>query len=325
MQYHCTVETLRDTLDKYGFAVIPRVIDSTACSELASGLWDFLEHISREWSTPIRRGDASTWKGFYDLCPSHSMLMQHFGIGHSQAAWDVRQHPAIVGVFASLWKCAKTELLASFDGASLGLPPEQTGRGWHRGSHWFHTDQSFRRNEAECVQSWVTAHDVDEGDATLVVLEGSHLLHGEFARRFFPQGDAPGADWFQLKTEEQLAFYRTRCPEVRVACPAGSLVLWDSRTIHQGGNPLKGRKTPRERAVVYLCYQPRTWLTGKARDKAVAKKRAVFEAQRLTKHGPLKSSLFQKLPRHYGRGVPPITPIAKPKLTELGRALAGLE
>ena len=54
--------------------------------------------------------------------------------------------------------------------------PEETNRGWHR-STWYHTDQSYLRPDFECVQDWVTAYDVDEGDATLAFMEKSNIYH----------------------------------------------------------------------------------------------------------------------------------------------------
>ena len=108
----------------------------------------------------------------FKLFPKHSFLQQHFGVGHSQVVWDIRQNEKIAQLFADFWNVKKEELLVSFDGFSMGVPHEVTNRGYYRGRTWYHTDQSFTRNDFECVQSWVTGHDVNEGDATLI-FEGS--------------------------------------------------------------------------------------------------------------------------------------------------------
>jgi hypothetical protein len=90
-----------------------------------------------------------------------------------------------VDVFAALWGCSAHDLLVSFDAASFHFPPEVPGVGWEDPvSHDLHTDQSFTRNDFECIQAWVTANHVDTGDATLALLEGSHLYHGDFAAHF---------------------------------------------------------------------------------------------------------------------------------------------
>ena len=59
--------------------------------------------------------------------------------------------------------------------------------------------------------------------------------------------------------EDEKRFYieEKSCLHNRIKCPKGSLVLWDSRTIHCGSEALKTRTTPNFRNVVYVCYEPR--------------------------------------------------------------------
>ncbi len=45
-----------------------------------SKTWDYFEHISSIWETPIKRDKSETWKGIYSLYPMHSMLFQHWKI-----------------------------------------------------------------------------------------------------------------------------------------------------------------------------------------------------------------------------------------------------
>ena len=70
-------------------------------------------------------------------------------------------------------------------------------------------------------------------------------------------------DWFKLETEEQSNFYRVEkgCELHYIKCPAGSLVLWDSRTIHCGKEPDSNRTKSNYRCCVYLCYTPRSMAT----------------------------------------------------------------
>jgi hypothetical protein len=85
-KYVCTKETLKDTIKKYGVAIIPNVLNNEECNNIVSGIWDFLEHITQNWQTPIKRNDKNTWREFYKLFPLHSMLLQHWNIGHSQVS-----------------------------------------------------------------------------------------------------------------------------------------------------------------------------------------------------------------------------------------------
>ncbi len=314
-KYNCTPDTLKSTLETYGVAVIPSVLDEYECESMYQGFWNYFTHISRDWDKPIKRNDTTTWKEMYRLIPQHGMLLQHFEIGHAQHIWNIRQNPNVVEPFAKLWKCDKRDLLVSFDGAGFGMAPELTGRGWFRKS-WFHTDQSFTRNDFECVQSWVTALDVKQGDASLAFYEGSHKYHKEFAS-VFKKNDK--RDWCKLNDEEEQFFVEKGCAIKRISCPKGSMVFWDSRTLHHGSEPLKGRTGLRNRAVAYVCYQPRKHATKKQIDK----KQKAFANRRTCSHWPTKTKLFGKHPQTYGKPLPPVRPLSEPTLSDLGRRLAG--
>ena len=48
-RYACTKESLKETLEKYGVAIIPRVLNDEECEKMVSGMWDFFEHITQNW------------------------------------------------------------------------------------------------------------------------------------------------------------------------------------------------------------------------------------------------------------------------------------
>tara|TARA_B100000795_G_C22795219_1_gene439005 strand:+ start:1844 stop:2833 length:990 start_codon:yes stop_codon:yes gene_type:complete len=321
-KYTCTKENLKKTLEKFGVAIIPSVLTDEECEEMVSGMWDFFEHITQNWAgkktdkKPINRNDKSTWSNFYKLYPMHSMLIQHWGAGHAQVSWDLRQKEKIAEIFSYFWECDKEELLVSFDGLSFNFPPEVINRGYFRGNTWYHADQSFTRTKFECVQSWVTGLDVEEGDATLTVYEGSHKFQEEFAEKF---GVTDKSDWYKLNEYEEVFYITKGCKRVNIMCPKGSLVFWDSRTIHCGTEARKNRENKKFRAVVYLCYQPREKIT----PALLRKKIKAFETLRTTNHWSTKPKLFAKNPRTYGNPLPEITAIVPPVLTELGQKLAG--
>lgn len=316
-KYYCTPETLKQTLSEYGVAVIPNVLDEEECNSMVSKLWDFFEHISQGWKTPINRNNIATYRGIHDLFPSHGMLFQFFGIGHAQASWDMRQNPKIIDIFAKFWGCAQEELLVSFDGLSFGLPPEFTNRGYAH-NNWLHTDQSYTRPEFECVQSWVTGFDVSEGDATLGFFEGSHKFHKDFSENMKVQNRKE--NWFMVKEPAYVQYYMERCgQEKRIVCSKGSMVFWDSRTVHCGLGPIRGRPAVNMRAVVYLCYLPRSTCP----PKELKKKQEAFNALRTTNHWANQGKKFAKTPRTYGNPIPEITAAPPPTVSELGLKLAG--
>jgi hypothetical protein len=317
-KYVCDEHTVVTMLENYGVAIIPTILDPRECEEMVNGMWEFLEHITSEMDVPIKRNIEKSWATFYDLFVLHSMLMQHWQVGHAQFVWNLRQNRKIVDVFARIWNVKPEDLLVSFDGAAFHIPPEITKRGYFRGNEWLHCDQSFTDSNFRCVQSWVTGLDVRPGDATLTFLEGSNKLHGEFARVF--QID-DRADWYKLDTPQMKWFNERGCRQMNIVCPAGSLVLWDSRTIHSGKEALKVRENPNFRCVTYLCYTPRSLITEANRKKKV---KALNEL-RLTSHWPHKVKLFPVQPRTYGKEVPRLKSIKRPILNELGLRLAGCE
>lgn len=314
--YVCNKETLKTTLDKFGVAIIPNVLTDEECDEMVSSMWDFFEHLTQDWEKPLNRNDETTWREFYKLFPNHSMLIQHWGVGHAQVSWDLRQKEKIVNIFAHFWNCNKEDLLVSFDGLSFNFPPEITKKGYFRGNTWYHADQSFTRTQFECVQSWVTGLDVEKDDATLTVYEGSHKFQKEFADKFKVTNRK---DWYKLNNEEELFYIQKGCKRVNIMCPKGSLVFWDSRTIHCGTEARKGRKNKKFRSIVYLCYQPREKIT----PALLRKKVKAFNDLRTTSHWPAKPTLFGKNPRTYGADLPVVTLNSRPNLTELGKKLAG--
>lgn len=309
------MEDLLGALNRDGFAIREGVLTDSECAKMVSGMWEHMEYVTKG---RMSRDDTATWKSELQntLFLMHGMLAQHHNWGHAQPVWDIRGNTKVQELYTFLYGGA--ELTTSFDGVSFGLAPEITGIGWHR-KNWLHTDKGWgpgvtsggtnKRHNA--IQSWVTAFDVEEGDGTLQVLKGSHKLHKKFARAFGHENHT--ANWYKY-TAEELAWYKERgCDLVNITCPAGSQVFWDSRTVHAGRAPVKGRASAgRHRFVIYACYAPRSWLT----QAALKKKKKAFEEGRMTSHWPHYPKLFAKRPRTYGRVVRETAPFRPPALTK---------
>jgi hypothetical protein len=317
-KYLTDANNLRATLEKYGVAIIPNVINAEECDDMVNGMWNFLEHISSEWEIPIKRNDMASWKQYRNLFPLHSMLVQHWNIGHAQFIWNLRQNPKIIDIFSKLWNVEPDGLLSSFDGASFHIPPEMMGgkAGWFKNS-WLHTDQSYTRNDFECVQSWITGYDVNRGDATLKFLESSNVYHKQFAEKFNKKDKI---DWQKLN-EEEINYYvnELNCKETLIRCSKGSVVFWDSRTIHCGVEPLKDRAEPNFRCIAYLCYMPRLLCS----EQNIKKKIKAFEGLRTTSHWAHRCVMFPKYPRTYGKKILEIKQIDAPILSDIGKKLVG--
>jgi len=317
---YCTDEKdILKMLDIYGVAIIPNLLNNNECEKINDGIWNYFEHVSKNWNndfTPIKRNDTKTWRNIYNLFPLHNHLFKHFGVGHSQICWDLRQNEKIINIFEKIWNCPKDDLLVSFDGFSFCLPPEITNKGWEHNT-WFHTDQSYLRNDFECVQSWITANDIEEGDGTLAIMEGSHQYHEEFKNKF---NINDSSDWYKLNSIEEKFYENKKCEYKKIKCPKGSLVLWDSRTIHYGANPVKKRKNPNFRSIIYLCYMKKELCS----IKDIIKKQNMFHKKQTTNHWPCKPKANNKFPQTYGKKIPEILDIEEPNINNIGKNIAGL-
>lgn len=326
--YTTDAEHVREMLSEYGVAVLPAVLDETECKALADGVWASFEWLCQKMTPVLKRADPTTHTTLKALLPHHHMLFQQY-INHMQAVWDVRQNPKVHAAFQNVWNTT-SKMLVSFDGLSLLPPYETSGYGVHeKGAFPLHTDQSLQRKDFECIQGMITAHEVSEGDATLVVMPGSHKLHRKFRQKFYPEPwtwdvktkKLMSGDWFKFEPAH-LAWFATRgCHERYITCPAGSLILWDSRTTHCGRLPSRVRPHPHERLVVYVCMTPASRCDEKHRLQRIKK----FEALRGTTHWPHKAKLFPVHPSTYHRRatLPDIMALPPPQLTPLGRSLVG--
>jgi hypothetical protein len=321
-KYYANSNNLKDIISKYGVAIIPNILNDEECLNMINNMWNYLEFITSEWDVPINRNKYDTWH-LIKYLTYYSSIFQFWNIGHSQMCWDVRQNPKIVEIFAKFWDVQPEQLLASFDGGSFIFPPEITDFYWDNDNQpWFHTDQSYLDSSFQNLQSWVTAYDVDENDATLVFLEGSHNYHSEFAIKFKITNLAK----FYKLNEEELNDYLTHFEIKKISCPKGSLVIWDSRTIHYGSGPIKNRNKENIRCISYLCYAPKSLI-----DKEnLINKKIAFKKLYTTSHDPcnirykpnkVNQPVFDE---NIEFNLDLVKKIKKPELTELGISLSGI-
>lgn len=135
-ELYATKETVKEKLERYGVAVIPSLLSPEECAAFEQGVWDTLGKLSAKWPVPVTKDNKESWRGLLDLMPQHSMLFQHFAVGHAEFVWALRQNPKVVQVFSHIWGVPPEELLVSFDGIAVHMPPEVTKRGAYKNS-WY--------------------------------------------------------------------------------------------------------------------------------------------------------------------------------------------
>ncbi len=335
---------LRD-LEELGYCVIPGVLSTQETELLYQRVWH--EFVEKAWPN-CRMDDRSNWK---EAFPIHNKYGIFAGpAGQTQLMWDIRQDPRIVDVFAHVWNTK--DLIVSMDGLSIMCPPE-IREGFFE--PWPHVDQgTFRRTDNASYntnppidfvsessiktnpytfQGQFLFEDSSDGDGGFYCIPKSHLRFTEFA----PQIEAIDAQEIskdekkKARKEYLLAFFGHGTDESgnpycmkHITAPRGSLILWDSRTLHWNQHASKDRSHPKVRMVGFLCYVPKARLTNEGRTL----RREAFEKGVSTGHNPsypeLKYSAGHIAQEFEGYLEDPSYTQPKIHLTPLGESLLGL-
>lgn len=274
-------------LRAHGYATIPCVLSEDKVKDYKTSFWDWME----SFGSGIDRNNSTTWKT-ENWPQSIRGLIQHYRVGHAKFVWDIRTEKEVLEVFSTIWETE--DLLVSFDGACLAKPshiettPETDS--------WAHLDQGPKKaGRFECVQGLMTFSEAGPDLGGLVVYKNSHALHKKFFKRFPKVEKKVGSsDWCKLEPKHRKWYFRHGAVEIQPTAPPGSIILWDSRTVHWAARPAKSMDHCR--MAVYLCYVPRN----RAAKKDIEKKRTAFDERRMTSHWPAQPKLFPKQPRTYG-------------------------
>lgn len=308
--FNTNLDNVNNYLDQHGVAVIPNILSKEECINHRNQIWDEINYVSQN---RFDINNQNTWNEFYNFNPVHSMLLHHFSLGHMQPIWDLRQHPKIYQVFEKIWNVPVNDLLVSFDGFSIHLPPEKTNRGWYE-SNWFHTDQSSKKVGKHCIQGLINLYPVNDGDATLSILEKSHNYHESF---FLENKIVNTSDWYELK-ENDLDYFKD-CEPYAIKADVGSMFLWDSRTFHQGIESNFNRQNENFRMAIYITMMPRLSINN---PNTLIKKQKACKNLRITSHWANQVFIFPKKPKMC---LYEFNMIHQPILNDIGKKLAGFD
>jgi len=309
-----THEEIVNIIDKYGICYVPDVLNNEERLNMISGTWDFFEHITGRDMQPIMRSDPATWSSFDSLDTTLGMIYHYWNVGHAQHLWDIRQNTNIIKIFTNLLHTNPNNLLVSFDGLGFLLPPEYTNINWHKEKDCnLHLDQRLSYTEQKGFQSFVTAYDIEEGDASIRFLEGSHKHVRQFVNKF---GEFCTDDLIVFK-DEHIEYYKEHCEEKFLKCPAKSLVLWDSRLVHCVANPRRNRKNENMSCIAYLSYAEKDEIT----NEDLELKKLALQEKYTSNHYANHATYFPTYPTNYNKQH--YDSIKSPHLTPMGYSLVG--
>jgi len=225
---------LLHVLNKFGFAVVADVLQQ---EELAA--------VERMWADDLRSivdvgscKDEEAVKALLEdpvhrwpmnKLPLGTKFASDWGLPQGKAAWHCRAHPNVRATFAAVF--GDDRLCTGMDNVFFSNVPSVPGSNAAQLSRlWPHADQNSAVKPSgrfECYQGVLYIWPATEDTSATVVWPRSHTLvypqlmqRGSFKRHFC-----------MLSGSEHADFARNAR---RVTVPPGGLLLWNSRTVHQG-------------------------------------------------------------------------------------------
>lgn len=254
----------RKQLEEDGYCIIPNVLEK---EEIENA-----KNLFHKWYDSIENFDT-----IHSKLNSHNIFRFH-EVGHQEFAWYLRTQPKVIQQFSDLYETNTDNLVTSFDGCCYYKPHTKLSNGL-----WTHTDISPKLSkEMKCYQGFISL--TDNVNNSLQVYEGTNNLHELYFRLKEQENDSK--NWQKIDKD-----YLDKISDKKkiLTIPAGSLVLWDSKTFHQ--NIITNKNE--ERLVQYICMMPKN---NKLNSTSQQQKRLkYFETRRTTSHWcyPIKVNSLQ--------------------------------
>ncbi|KAJ5498882.1 Phytanoyl-CoA dioxygenase [Penicillium expansum] len=304
----------RDDLHNQGYVVIKNAIDPERAQSYQRKALEWL----KSFSPALDLNDPSTWTK--DNLPVQSKVntFNGYSVTHEKFMWDARMEPKVLEAFAKIW--GTDELLVSFDALNVTLP-NQKDRPAKK--PWPHVDQSPFRRGLHCIQGIINLSHAGPEDGSLMVFPRSNTV----TERFFDTETDPST-WEQkdirLFSEDEIQWFGNHgMKPIKVLAEPGDLILWDSRTVHWGGEPTVNSNTIR--TVIYASYAPFELAT----EESLRRKKEAFESYRATTHWPHENIVIRDGVVHLPDGsVDPrnrSVPLELPEHTDRLLQLAGVK
>jgi hypothetical protein len=303
---------IKENLNINGYCIIPNILNPNEIF--------IAKELFYEWYNSIPNLD-----NLHKKIDPHGIFKFHQA-GHQEFSWYLRTKPQIIDLFANIWNTTHDNLTCSFDG-SCYIPNNTICNT----KCWTHTDQAPKETNLICYQGFVSL--TNNKDNTLMLYKNSHKLHQSYFvnKEKVLQQEATSIIE-QIKNLQQnnesyienIKILETKLSSIKdkiiklnkdksknwqlidpsfldtiiddkiiLNIPAGSFVLWDSRTFHQ--NIVSNKNE--ERIVQYICMLPKTKKYTKAQQK---KKFEYFKTLRTTSHWPYPVKVNSLQPQTYG-------------------------
>lgn len=257
-----THDEIKNELATKGFCIVPNILspEEIEYSKLCFQAW---------------KDSIPNFNDIHNII-NHSGIIRYHNIGHARHAWFIRTRLNVINIFKTLYNT--NDLIVSYDGSCY-----ISNKNKDETTHWTHTDQAPNLKGFQCYQGFVSL--TENKERTLVVYEGTHLLH----EQYFKDRNIESDNNWQILEKKYVDSISHLKKVLHV--PAGALVLWDSRTFHQNQY---GKPESEERIVQYVCYFPRDHIKNTLYNQN--KRVKYFNERRTTSHWPAPIKLVPLQP-----------------------------
>jgi hypothetical protein len=251
-------QALVDVMDTFGFAVITDVLneDETAVAEALfdEDLFSIVDLPDEEKmkQTCFERKSggksyAKRWPSdMFPLGRANPAFASDYGLPQGKCAWKCRTNQRVRRVFEVMFQNCK-ELCVGMDNMFFDNSRENRTipDSDREDDLWPHADQSLHADGGDkpCYQGVVYLWPSNEYSSTTVVWPGSHK--DAYVKMMAER--AYGHHYCRLPPQYHEDFAKGA---VRVVIPRGGMILWNSKTIHQGWNI-------GPRLAVPICMEPK--------------------------------------------------------------------
>lgn len=244
----------KDHLKEFGYVVIEDVITKEEANSLAN---DAIQWILDRY--PDVTSEYKTWTPTNVPYIRANGVIQWGGLPHCPTAWRVRELmlPYYVDYLGT------DDIITSLDGCTIS-PPRRV----RPLSDWAHLDGV--EYDIDVLQGQMVLSDTN---ASFVCTSTSNKYHTEILNKYLPKDKPSGFLRFNDQQVEELKQMFGPNWQVPIIVPAGSIILWDSRTIHSSRlqpqeDRIDGFYNPDNidgwRVVFYCCYRRRSEHTRKS-------------------------------------------------------------
>lgn len=275
------IEEIKRKYDEWGFVVVKSILSVEDCKQAETLIYqdliscvDELKITDRGLRTVYRNvkkilhpepGSKTPGEHFpKDSLPglAYKGFLSLYGLPQGKFAWNLRTNPIVKSIYAGLHDCTEDELCVSLD-VPFFSPDSSSSR--DECYIWSHADQNIhvKIGSPESHQGILYVWDSTEhGTSNTIVIPKSHKNEYFELLAAIPEYSYDAHNGLYIRNipdlEERERLLKVWCEKSRrIPVPAGALLIFNSRTIHQGyQNGLRLAQT--------ICWEPKIYRTEEA-------------------------------------------------------------